>query len=327
MTKYIFYPGCSLEGTASPYYDSIKAIQDKISVEIEEVKDWNCCGATEYQAVERVAGHAIVGRNLAIAQSQVDGADTLTAPCSACYLNLSKTDHYMATDPDLRDQVNDALSAGGLSYDPGSVQIRHFLDVVFNDVGVEKIKSLVTKPLKGLRLAAYYGCMITRPDVNHRFSSHEYPTALEELLEALGAEVIDFPLKTHCCSGHMTQISSDTALELIRRLLDGAAKYEADMLVTLCPMCQMNIDAFQNEVNKTFKTDFEIPIAYFTQVMGLAFGFTPKELGFGKEFIDAKPAIAKIGAEAPEEGKKPKKKKEEGLPMPQMPGQSAGGAE
>jgi heterodisulfide reductase subunit B len=326
MSKYIFYPGCSLEGTASPYYDSIKAIQDKISVELTEIEDWNCCGATEYMAVERIAGHAIVGRNLAIAQSQANGSKTLTAPCSACYLNLSKTDHYMAEDAELEEKVNDALSAGGLHYDPGSVEIRHFLDIVVNDIGIEKVKSLVTKPLKGLRVAAYYGCMITRPDLENRFGNYEYPTVLEELLEALGAEVIDFPLKTHCCSGHMTQISGDTALELIRRLLDGAAKYEADMLVTLCPMCQMNVDAFQNEVNKKFKTDFEIPIAYFTQVLGLAFGLTPKELGFGKEFVDAKPAIAKIGTEAPVEEKKPKKK-EEGLPMPQMPGQSEGGAE
>lgn len=326
MSKYIFYPGCSLESTASPYYDSIKAIQDKISVELTEVDDWNCCGATEYQAVERVAGHAVIGRNLAIAQSQANGANTLTAPCSACYLNLTKTDHYMASDAGLNEQVNDALSVGGLGYDPGSVEIRHFLDVVFNDVGIEKIKSLVTKPLTGLRVAAYYGCMITRPDVNNRFDSHEYPTALEELLEALGAEVIDFPLKTHCCSGHMTQISGDTALELIRRLLNGAAKYEADMLVTLCPMCQMNVDAFQNEVNKKFKTDYEIPIAYFTQVMGLAFGITPKDLGFGKEFIDSKPAIGKIGTEVIKEVKKTKKKKE-GLPMPQMSEQLEGGAE
>jgi heterodisulfide reductase subunit B len=325
MSKYIFYPGCSLEGTAAPYYDSIKAIQDKISVEFEEVDDWNCCGATEYQAVERVAGHAAIGRNLAIAQSQANGSNTLTAPCSACYLNLQKTDHIMAEDADFNEIVNDALSEGGLSYDPGTLQIRHFLDVVFNDVGLEKVKSMVTKPLTGMRVAAYYGCMVTRPDVNDRFDNPEYPTALEELLVALGAEVIDFPLKTHCCSGHMTQISGDTAMELIRRLLDGAEKYEADMLVTLCPMCQMNIDAFQGEVNKKFKTDFEIPISYFTQVMGLAFGINPKELGFGREFVDAKPAIGKVGTAVPEPPKK--KKKETGLPMPAMSNQMEGGAE
>ena len=107
MSKYIFYPGCSLEGTAAPYYDSIKAIKDKLDVEIEEIKDWNCCGATEYQAVERLAGHAVVGRNLAIAQSQANGSNTLTAPCSACYLNLTKTDHYMAEDVKFSETVND----------------------------------------------------------------------------------------------------------------------------------------------------------------------------------------------------------------------------
>lgn len=326
MSKYIFYPGCSLEGTAAPYYDSIKAIQDKISVELQEIEDWNCCGATEYLAVERIAGYAAIGRNLAIAQSQANGSNTLAAPCSACYLNLQKTDHYMTEDADLKGKVNEALSAGGLNYNPGDLQIRHFLDVVFNDVGLEKVKSMVTKPLKGLRVAAYYGCMITRPDVENRFDNPEYPTALEELLGALGAEVIDFPLKTHCCSGHMTQISGDTALELIRRLLDGAEKYEADMLVTLCPMCQMNVDAFQGEVNKKFKTDYEIPIAYFTQVMGLAFGINPKELGFGREFVDPKPAIGKIGMDIPAEPKK-KKKKASGLPMPTMSNQSEGGAE
>jgi heterodisulfide reductase subunit B len=326
MSKYIFYPGCSLEGTAAPYYDSIQAIKDKIDVEIEEIKDWNCCGATEYQAVERIAGHAVVGRNLALAQSQANGSNSLTAPCSACYLNLTKTDHYMSEDVEFSDKINDALSAGGLSYDPGSLEIRHFLDVVFNDVGLEKVKSMVSKPLTGMRVAPYYGCMITRPDINNRFDNPDYPTALEELLEALGAEVVDFPLKTHCCSGHMTQISGDTALELIRRLLDGAAKEGADMLVSLCPMCQMNVDAFQGEVNKKFKTDYEIPISYFTQVMGLAFGINPKELGFGREFVDTKAAISKIGTEVPEEPKK-RKKKEEGLPMPKMPTRSGGGAE
>lgn len=321
MTKYLFYPGCSLERSASPYYDSLKAIQKKLAIEIEEVRDWNCCGATEYHSIAKVPAHALVGRNLAIAQSQANGSNVLTAPCSACYLNLAKTDHYMKTDKDLKNKVNESLAAGGLHYDPGSLNIRHLLDVVFNDIGLEKIKSLVEKPLKGLRVAAYYGCMIVRPDVNNRFENHEYPTILEELLTALGAEVIDFPLKTHCCSGHMTQISSDTATELIRRLLDGATKYDADILVTLCPMCQLNLDAFQGEVNKKFKTNYEIPIVYFTQLMGIAFGNGPKELGFGKEFVDAGPALAKIGieVEADSSADTPRRKKEDGLPMPQRP--------
>jgi len=324
--KYLFYPGCSMERSAIPYMQSLRAIEDKLSMSLVELEDWNCCGATEYSAVNRTASHALVGRNLAIAEQMSAESDTVVAPCSACYLNLSKTDHYMQEDAIFRERINDALGAGGLKYDAGTVKVRHALDVIYNDIGLEKIKENVVKPLRGLRVAAYYGCMIVRPDVNHRFDNPEYPSVLEELLEALGAEVIDFPMKTHCCSGHMTQISGDTAYELIRRLVYGATRYEADMLVTLCPMCQLNIDAYQAEANRFFNTDYEVPILYFTQLIGLAFGMTPREMGIGKEFVDPRPALAKIDL-AVEEIPVPTKKriKEEGLPMPKMPGKNGGG--
>ena len=324
--KYLFYPGCSMQRSAKPYLDSLRAIEPIIGMEIVELEDWNCCGATEYSAVNRTASHALVGRNLAIAQQMANGSNTLMAPCSACYLNLSKTDHYMLEDKVFETRINDALSAGDLNYTPGSVDVRHALDIIYNDIGLEKIKELVVKPLKGLRVAAYYGCMIVRPDVNDKYSDPEYPTILEDLMEALGAEVIDFPMKTHCCSGHMTQISGETAYELIRRLVYGATRYEADLLVTLCPMCQLNIDAYQSETNRFFNTNYEMPILYFTQLLGLAFGLDPKKLGIGKEFVDPRPALAKIGIEVEEEPPKPKRrKKEEGLPMPQMPRKEGGG--
>ena len=232
----------------------------------------------------------------------------------------------MQEDAGFRDRINEALSAGNLHYDPGSIDVRHALDIIFNDIGLDRLKELVKKPLKGLRVAAYYGCMIVRPDLNDRYDAPEYPNVLEDVLEALGAEVIDFPMKTHCCSGHMTQISGETAYELIRRLVYGATRYEADMLVTLCPMCQLNIDAYQGEMNRFFNTDYAMPILYFTQLIGLAFGIDPKELGIGKEFVDARPALEKIGIEVEEEpqARKPRKK-EEGLPMPQMPGKNRGG--
>jgi heterodisulfide reductase subunit B len=168
--------------------------------------------------------------------------------------------------------------------------------------------------------------MIVRPDVNNKFGNPEYPNILEELLSALGAEVIDFPMKTHCCSGHMTQISGETAYELIRRLIYGATQYDADMLVTLCPMCQLNIDAYQAETNRFFNTNYEVPILYFTQLMGLAFGIDAKKLGIGKEFVDPRPALAKIGVEVEGEAPAPRrrKKKDEGLPMPKMPGNAGG---
>ena len=167
-------------------------------------------------------------------------------------------------------------------------------------------------------MAPYYGCLIVRPGYESAFDDPEYPTSLDRLMRALGANVVDFPMKAHCCCGHMTQISETVGLELIRQLLKNAADYQADAIVTLCPMCQLNLDGYQENVNKRFGTNYQIPVLYFTQMMGLAFGIDAKALGFGKEFVDAAPALSKIGSEpSPKSrGKRPPK---EALPMPRMP--------
>ncbi|OGO32300.1 MAG: hypothetical protein A2Z16_10000 [Chloroflexi bacterium RBG_16_54_18] len=321
MNKYIFYPGCSMESSARAYDISLRAIKDTLDMDLVEVEDWNCCGATEYLGISLTPAYALIGRNLAIAASQSNGTKTLMASCSACYLNLAKADHYMAERPKLEQNVNKALAAGNLHYKPGSLDIRHLLDVIINDVGLDYVESKVTRPLKGLRVAPYLGCMVPRPDYYNRWSDHEHPNELDRLLKVLGAEVIDFPLKTHCCGGHMTQIGPSTAFELIRRLIQSADQYKADLMVTVCPMCQMNLDAYQNEANAYFKTKYKMPIIFFTQLMGLAFGIEPKQLGFGLELVSAKQALGKIGLETPEvEVQQPKRKKSTGLPMPSMPG-------
>ena len=326
MAKFIFYPGCSMERTARPYLDSLLEIRESLGIELEDVHDWNCCGATEYAATSVLGAHALVGRNLALAAQQINGSRTLVAGCSACYLNLAKTDFYMRQSKDLAAKVNDALSVGGLSYAAGSIAVRHLLDIFINDVGLERIRAAVVKPLKGLRVACYYGCQVPRPDYDHRFDDHEYPMQLEAIMRACGATVIDFPMKTHCCGGHMTQISESTAYGMIRRLVAGAERYEADIMVSLCPMCQLNLDAYQVEMNKFFKTAYHVPTVFFTQLMGIAFGKDPVALGFGKEFVSAKAALAKIGldvaeseAQVPAPNRAGKAAKREGLPMPSMP--------
>jgi heterodisulfide reductase subunit B len=322
MNKYLFYPGCSMESSAIAYNESLEAILDTLDLQLEEVKDWNCCGATEYLGINLIPAYALIGRNLALASKQANGSKTVVASCSACYLNLAKADHYMAERPILGKRVNQALDAGGLHYDPGSLEIRHLLDVIINDIGLDAVEAKVVKPLKGLRVAPYLGCMVPRPDYNHRWSDYEYPTELDRLLKALGAEVIDFPLKTHCCGGHMPQISPSTAFELIRRLIQSAEDYQADVMVTVCPMCQMNLDAYQGETNRHFHTDFHMPVLFFTQLMGLAFGLEPRKLGFGTELVDASQAMSRIGVEVPKEEPEPRKarRKKSGLPMPTMPG-------
>ncbi len=316
MNKYIYYPGCSMEGSARAYAESLSQVAKILDMELATVRDWNCCGATEYLSINLIPAYSLIARNLAIAAGQVNGTNELMAPCSACYLNLEKADYYMAERPALGEKVNEALAAGGLHYKPGSLQIRHLVDVLVNDIGLDVIKSKVVRPLTGLRIAPYLGCMVPRPDYQHRWSDHEYPLELDDLMHVLGAEVIDFPLKTDCCGGHMSQIAPETAYELIRRLVSEADEYQADLMVTVCPMCQMNLDAYQGEANRFFGTKYQMPIVFFTQLMALAFGIDAKSAGFGLELVSAKKALARIGVEAPAPEPASPRRKPDGLPMP-----------
>lgn len=317
MKKYILYPGCSMESSGRAYGESINSILEPLDIQFEEIDDWNCCGATEYLGINLIPAYSLIARNLAIASKQVNGTRTVVAPCSACYLNLAKADYYMQERPSLGVKVNEALAAGGLQYKPGTLDVRHLIDVLVNDVGVEAIQKAVVRPLHGLKVAPYMGCMLPRPDYQHRWSDHEHPTELDDLLRALGADVIDYPLTTECCGGHMTQIGPETAFELIMRLVADADERGAHLMATVCPMCQMNIDAYQNEMNHFFKTDYHMPILFFTQLMGLAFGKSPNEVGIGTELVSSRNALANIGVEVPvtQEPSAPRKK-DEGLPMP-----------
>jgi heterodisulfide reductase subunit B2 len=320
MNTYLLYPGCSMESSAKAYMQSLNAILEPLDIHLEEIDDWNCCGATEYLGINLIPAYSLIARNLALAAvqaKQMKGTRTVTAPCSACYLNLAKADYYMQERPTLGEKVNEALEAGGLQYTPGTLDVRHLIDILVYDVGLETIRSKVTRPLHGLRVAPYMGCMLPRPDYQHRWSDHEHPTELDDLLRALGAEVIDYPLTTSCCGGHMTQIGPETAFELIRRLVVDADERGAHLMATVCPMCQLNIDAYQGEMNHYFGTNYRMPILFFTQLMGLAFGKEPAELGIGVELVSSRNALANIGVEVPIlQEPTTKRKKEEGLPMP-----------
>jgi heterodisulfide reductase subunit B len=313
--RYGYFPGCSLTHSAQPYDLSTREVAGALGLALEEIEDWNCCGATEYASVHKTSAYALVGRNLALASQQ--GLEQVVAPCSLCYLNLRKLDHLMADHARVRSLTDDVLAAGGLRYAPGSLRVRHLLDTVVEDIGLETIRQNVSRPLAGLRVAPYYGCLIVRPKLNGGAADPEYPTQMDRLLEALGAEVADFPLKTHCCGGHMTQISAATAYELIRRLLQGAVECRADVIVTACPMCQLNLDAYQGQVNRHFGTDFRIPVLFFTQMIGLAMGLSPGRLGLGREVVPAAAALAKIGQARPAEPEPPRRKRDDkSLPMP-----------
>lgn len=321
--KYGYFPGCSLERNAAAYHISSIAATKPLGMELVEVEDWNCCGATEYVSLNLTASFALIARNLAQAAKNAETHE-LVAPCSACYLNLRKCDSYMAKSPALAEKVNTALAAGGLAYKAGTLRVRHLLDVMVNDIGCEAIAARVTKPLTGLRVVPYYGCMIVRPEFGgtDAFDDVEQPTTLDTLLKALGAEVVPFSLKAACCGGHMTQISESTGFEMIRRLVKSATEGRADLIATLCPMCQLNLDAFQGPMNKFCKTDYHMPVLYFTQLVGLAFGIDAGSLGIGSELVDARRALARIGVAVPpsepEAAPKKPKRDDKSLPMPRM---------
>jgi len=290
--KYAFYPGCSLECSSAAYDRSVKAVAEVLGIELVEIDDWNCCGATEYFTQDELVACSVIARNLAIVDRQFD---QLVAPCAACYLNLKKTDKLMAENAKMNAGINEALAAGGLQYKPGTVRVRHLLDVISTDLGEAAVKDKVVRPLTGLRVAPYYGCQVVRP--LNGFDDPEYPMKLDELFKWLGAEVVDYPVKAHCCGGHMTQISEPQAFELIRRLLQSAVDYEADLILCMCPMCQLNLDAYQGRVGGFFGVKFHMPIIFFTQLLGVAFGLDLDKLGFGKELVAAKPVIQeKLGA-------------------------------
>ncbi len=197
--KYSYFPGCSLKGLGRAYEESLLPVMKHLGVELQELNDWNCCGATAYMAVDETKACVLAARNLALAE--MNGNHQLMAPCSACYLVLNKTKHYFHDYPAMRQTVDRALAAVNLHYG-GDTPVRHPLDVLVNDVGLEAIKQKVKRPLKGLKIAPYYGCQIVRPYAT--FDDQYNPVSMDLLLEALGATVLKFPLKTKCCGGSLT---------------------------------------------------------------------------------------------------------------------------
>ncbi len=270
---YTYYPGCSLESAHKSYGDSVKRVFSHLGCNLIELEDWNCCGATMYMSVKETVGFAISARNLALAEKH---NRDVVAPCSACFTVLSKTNRYLKELPDLHQKINECLAESGLSYNL-SVKIRHPLDVLINDIGIDKIKEKAVYSLKGLKIANYYGCQIVRPE--RGFDDREEPMTMDNLFAALGAENVYYPMKVKCCGGMLMTTYEDVALKLSKGIIETAVENGANCIVTTCPLCQMNVEAYQDVINKTYNTNFNIPVLFFTQVLGLAFGYNDKELG------------------------------------------------
>ena len=287
MKYYSYFPGCSVcHGGSKAYEWSALAVARALDLELIELDDWNCCGSTPYTAVDELASYCCSARNMALAEKR--GFDLVT-PCSACYVILNRTNSALKEYPGVRSKVNESLAAGGLEYH-GTVKVRHLLDVFTNDIGCDEIASKVKRNIDGLKVAPYYGCQIVRP--SHSFDHPEFPQSLDRLLKSLGAEVTPFPLKARCCGGSLVFSEEDVALGLIHKLLDSASSNGATCIATVCPLCQASLDLYQSRVNAKSKTKFNLPVLFFTQLIGLALGIESKALGFDKCIVSPEKVLS-----------------------------------
>ena len=287
MKQYSYFPGCSLKSTAVAYDQSVRAISASLGMELIELKDWNCCGSTAYSSIDKLESIAIPCRNLALAEER--GLDLVT-PCTACYRNFEKVDSHLKLYPFLKPKLDKVLAAAGLEYH-GKVKVRHLVDVLLNDVGVEAIVSKAVNSFHGLKVAIYYGCLLVRPRAT--FDDPENPHSLDGLLESLGAQVVPFPAKGRCCGGSLVISNVDLALSLIQRILDSAHSNEAECIVTVCPLCQLSLDAYQGMVNNKFGTHYKLPILFLSQLLGTALGMEHKDLGFEKSIVSSEKVLAR----------------------------------
>lgn len=284
---YLYYPGCSLKGTGRGYEESLLAVFKALRVPFAELEDWNCCGATAYMAVDEVKAFTLAARNLAIAREQGGETAQIIAPCSACYLVLSKAQHVIHDSPDIGKTIADALIAAQLTYGP-RVQVRHPLDVLINDIGVDQLAAAAIQPLKGRKIACYYGCQMVRPYAT--FDDQFNPTTMDRVLQAMGAETVEWPLKTRCCGGTLTGTLEEVGLRLNYILMREARKRGADAIATACPLCQFNLECYQDKIHAAYGEP-AIPVLYFSQFMGLAYGISARTLGMQRNFVPLPAAV------------------------------------
>ncbi len=270
--NYFYYPGCSLEGTALEYNTSTKNFFKEIDVNLTELDDWTCCGATAAESVSALLSLALPARNIALAE-KMDGDKDILVPCSACYLNLKKVEIKAKNDPELKIKLNEVLKENQLEL-RGKVHVRHLLDIMSKDLGPKIIQNRLKKSLSGLRIAPYYGCQCLRPYAI--FDDPEAPVSMEPLIRATGADIHSWKMGGKCCGASHMNTKTEVGLELTGAILKGA--YGADAIVTVCPMCQMNLEAYQDRISKTNQKDLRISILYLPQLLGLAIGLSEKDL-------------------------------------------------
>jgi len=270
--EYLYYPGCSLEGTSAEYDISTKVLMAAMDTHLTEIEDWNCCGATAAESLSHLLSYVLPARNLALAE-KMKRAKEILVPCSACYLNLKKTEEAVKKDKDLLKKINIVLGQEDL-FLKGDIRVRHLLDILSNDMDINKIKSMAQDKMSGLSIAPYYGCQCLRPF--SVFDDPEDPHSMDKLITATGAGVFEWDMGAQCCGASNTSTKPEAGMALVGNILTAAKG--ADAIVTVCPMCQMNLESHQKKISHKQGMALEIPILFLPQFLGLAMGKTPKDV-------------------------------------------------
>jgi len=279
--EYSYYPGCSAHSTGLELGLSTEATFHHLGLKLNELPDWNCCGATSAHSLNHTLSLALPARNLALAQK----ADRdLVIPCAACYNRLRSADHAMRRDPKTRAEIE---AAADMTF-TGAVAIRPLLAVVAEDVGLAALRQHVVRPLTGLKVVSYYGCLLVRPPAVVQFDNPDDPQVMPAIVRSLGVEVLPWSHATDCCGGGVSLTRADIVASLVGKLADRAREAGAQAFVSACPLCQMNLEMRQRGNDK-------LPSFYFTELMGLAFGLPEAERWWTKHLIDPRPLLRSLG--------------------------------
>jgi heterodisulfide reductase subunit B len=275
---YAYFPGCTQKGTATEYEMSSRTVSQALGIELVDIEDWSCCGSTPAHTVDHLLYGALAARNLALAEKLK--LHTVVTPCPSCLVAF-KNALALAQNDKMLKELNELIDIPFT----GEIQAKSLLQIIFEEIGVDTLKEKIKKPLTGIKLAPYYGCILTRPPQRAQFDDPENPISMDRILEAIGSEVPEFPFKTECCGAAFGLPKRDLVLILSAKIIDMAQEIGVDAIVVACPLCHQNLDLRQGQINALRGNPVELPILYFTQVIGLAVGFSPKEMGLNKHSV------------------------------------------
>ncbi len=277
--KVSYYPGCALHGTALEYDESIQALSRMLGVELCELPDWNCCGASSAHVTNESLAFSLAARNLAIAEAQ--GMD-LVIPCAACYGRVKAAE-------------KEILARRGTAGPKQNFRVLNLLDFIVTSDLSEKIRGLLKRPLKGLKVVCYYGCLLVRPPKLTGAKNFENPEEMDRLMALIGAEPIPWSYKTDCCGGSLVITRTDIVRRLTQKLFDGALRAGAEAIVVVCPLCQSNLDSRQGEISREAGKNYDLPVLYFTELIGLAMGHRDAGKWFKRHFVNPAKLLAAKG--------------------------------